>query len=68
MVAPPLTTIRLPTDEAGVAAVELFRGEGNPTTELFGTFVPRESTGKVTKRRASAGANGARRPSGGGRG
>ena len=68
MVAPPLTTIRLPTDEAGVAAVELFQGEGTPTTELFGTFVPRESTGKVTKRRASAGANGARPPSGGGRG
>jgi LacI family transcriptional regulator len=68
MVAPPLTTIRLPTDEAGSKAVELLQGEGTPTTELFGTFVERESTGKVTKRRASAGANGARRPSDDGHG
>jgi LacI family transcriptional regulator len=68
MVAPPLTTIRLPTDEAGTTAVELFRGGDSRTTELFGTFVVRESTGKVTKRRASVSANGARRPSGGGRG
>jgi len=67
MVAPPLTTIRLPTDQAGSTAVELFRHEHTHTTELFGTFVVRESTGKVTKRRASASANSARRPSGGGR-
>jgi DNA-binding LacI/PurR family transcriptional regulator len=68
MVAPPLTTISLPTEQAGMAAVELLRAEETTSTELFGTLVIRESTGRVTRRRASAGANGARRPSGGGRG
>lgn len=68
MVAPPLTTISLPTEEAGSSAVELLRAEAITTTELFGALVVRESTGKVTKRRASAVANGARRPSGGGHG
>jgi DNA-binding LacI/PurR family transcriptional regulator len=67
MVAPPLTTIGLPTEEAGSSAVELLRAEAVTTTELFGALVIRESTGKVTKRRASAAANGARRLSGGGR-
>lgn len=67
MVAPPLTTIRLPTDEAGSTAVDLLQGDGTPTAELFGTFVERQSTGKVTKKQASAGANGARRPSVSGR-
>ncbi len=68
MVAPPLTTISLPTEEAGTTAVALLRGQMTSTTELFGQFVVRESTGKVTKRRASASVGGARRPSGGGRG
>jgi LacI family transcriptional regulator, galactose operon repressor len=68
MVAPPLTTIGLPTEQAGTSAVELLRAGATTTTELFGTLVVRESTGKVTKRRASAAADGARRPSGGGRG
>jgi DNA-binding LacI/PurR family transcriptional regulator len=68
MVAPPLTTIALPTEEAGTRAVSLLRDSATSTTELFGTLVVRESTGPVTKRRASGAANGARRPSGGGRG
>jgi LacI family transcriptional regulator, galactose operon repressor len=67
MVAPPLTTIGLPTEEAGTTAVSLLRESATETTELFGSLVVRESTGPVTKRRASAAANGARRPSGGGR-
>ncbi|MGP0031621.1 MAG: LacI family DNA-binding transcriptional regulator [Acidimicrobiales bacterium] len=73
MVAPPLTTIRLPTDEAGSTAVTLLLAEGAPTTELFGSLVVRESTGtvarngRITRTRASAAASGARRPSGGGR-
>jgi LacI family transcriptional regulator len=68
MVAPPLTTISLPTEQAGTSAVELLRAGATTTTELFGALVIRESTGRVTKRRASAAANGARRPSGAGRG
>jgi DNA-binding LacI/PurR family transcriptional regulator len=68
MVAPALTTISLPTEQAGATAVELLRAGDTTTTELFGTLVVRDSTGKVTRRRASAAANGARRPSGGGRG
>lgn len=44
LIAPPLTTITMPTDEAGAAAVRLLAGE--PTTvELFGTLVVRGSTG-----------------------
>jgi DNA-binding LacI/PurR family transcriptional regulator len=68
MVAPPLTTISLPTEQAGTSAVELLGAGATTTTELFGTLVVRESTGTVTRRRANAAANGARRPSGGGRG
>jgi LacI family transcriptional regulator len=74
MVAPPLTTIRLPTDEAGSTAVALFHADGAGSTELLGTFIERTSTGKIaangmlTRTRASAAAGGARRPSGGGRG
>jgi DNA-binding LacI/PurR family transcriptional regulator len=68
MVAPPLTTIRLPTEQAGTSAVELLRAGAITTTELVGSLVVRGSTGRVTKRRANATANGARRPSGGGRG
>jgi DNA-binding LacI/PurR family transcriptional regulator len=67
MVAPPLTTIRMPTAEAGAAAVALLDGAAS-TTELFGTLVVRDSTGPVTRRRASGAAGGARRPSGAGRG
>jgi LacI family transcriptional regulator len=68
MVAPPLTTISLPTEQAGTAAVELLRAGATSSTELFGTLVVRESTGSVTKHRASAAADGARRPSAGARG
>ena len=68
MVAPPLTTISLPTEQAGTSAVELLRSGATTTTELFGALVVRESTGKVTKRRANAAADGARRLSGGGHG
>jgi LacI family transcriptional regulator len=68
MVAPALTTISLPTEQAGATAVELLRAGDRTTTELFGTLVVRASTGKVTRCRASAAANGARRPSDGGRG
>jgi LacI family transcriptional regulator len=68
MVAPPLTTISLPTEQAGTTAVELLVDGAITTTELFGELVVRESTGPVTKRRATAGANGARRPSGAARG
>jgi LacI family transcriptional regulator len=68
MVAPPLTTISLPTEQAGTTAVELLRAAATSSTELFGTLVERESTGAVTRRRASVGANNARRPSAGGRG
>ena len=49
LVAPPLTTITMPTDEAGAAAVRLLDGE--PTTvELSGSFVVRGSTGPVSAR------------------
>ncbi len=68
MVAPPLTTISLPTEQAGTTAVELLRAAATSSTELFGALVIRESTGRVTRRPASGGANGARRPSAGGRG
>jgi DNA-binding LacI/PurR family transcriptional regulator len=68
MVAPPLTTISLPTEQAGTTAVELLVSRASTTIELFGELVVRESTGPVTKRRATVGANGARRPSGAARG
>jgi len=67
MVAPPLTTVGLPTEEAGATAVDLLRDAATSTTELFGSLVVRASTGPVTVRRASAAAKSARRPSGGGR-
>jgi LacI family transcriptional regulator len=44
MVAPPLTTISLPTLEAGAAAIRKL-GEDVTRTELFGTLVIRGSTG-----------------------
>lgn len=68
MVAPPLTTIRLSTEEAGAIAVTTLREGSTATSELLGILVVRESTGPVTKRRASAGADGAQQPSGAGPG
>ena len=69
MVAPPLTTIRLPTEEAGVVAVDGTPGEESTSDEeLVGQLVVRSPTGPVTKRRANAGADGARRPSAAGPG
>jgi DNA-binding LacI/PurR family transcriptional regulator len=68
MVAPPLTTIGLPTQDAGVSAVGLLAERELSTVELFGQLVVRESTGRVTRRRAGAAANGARPPSGAARG
>ena len=44
LVAPPLTTISMPTQEAGAAAVRLLGGEP-ATVELSGTLVIRGSTG-----------------------
>ena len=59
MVAPPLTTIRLPT-EAGASTVDLPEGdEGAVAVELFGTLVVRDSTGALMGTRSSAAANGA---------
>lgn len=49
MVAPPLTTIGMPTTEAGTAAVALLDNDAS-TVELFGEFVPRGSTGPVAGR------------------
>jgi DNA-binding LacI/PurR family transcriptional regulator len=66
MVAPPLTTIALPTEEAGTRAVELLRTGGTTTIELAGTLVLRESTGRVMTRRATAGGDGGPQPSGAG--
>ena len=44
LVAPPLTTITMPTDEAGAAAVQLLGGEP-ATVELAGSLLIRGSTG-----------------------
>ena len=49
MVAPPLTTIRMPTDEAGATAVELL-DDSTAKVELFGSLVVRASTGPVSGR------------------
>jgi LacI family transcriptional regulator len=46
MVAPPLTTISLPTAEVGAVAVPML-GEGPATKELFGQLVVRHSTARV---------------------
>jgi len=48
MSSPPLTTISLPTEEAGAAAVHALR-DGGPGVELTGTFVPRGSTAPVRR-------------------
>jgi len=47
MVAPPLTTISLPTGEVGAVAVAML-SEGPTTKELFGEFVLRGSTARAT--------------------
>jgi LacI family transcriptional regulator len=62
MVAPPLTTIGMPADEAGVAAVRLL-GTDVSRTELVARLVVRSSTGPVTARPASAAAGGGPPPS-----
>ncbi len=49
LVAPPLTTITMPTEAAGIAAVELLTGEPR-TVELAGSFIVRGSTGPVSDR------------------
>jgi LacI family transcriptional regulator len=46
MVAPPLTTIAMPADAAGVRAVTMLR-EGASTVEMVGSLVVRSSTGPV---------------------
>ena len=46
MVAPPLTTISLPSDEVGSVAMAML-GEGPAKKELFGNFVVRHSTARV---------------------
>jgi LacI family transcriptional regulator len=68
MVAPPLTTIRLPTEEAGTVALTALHQGSTVSSDLFGELVVRESTGPVMKTRASAGGDGGRRPSVSGRG
>jgi LacI family transcriptional regulator len=67
MVAPPLTTISMPTDEAGALAVEMLR-QDPASKELFGSFVMRHSSGPVSRGRASAAATGGRPASGADRG
>jgi LacI family transcriptional regulator len=62
MVAPPLTTIKMPTDEAGAMAVRML-AQGALTGELFGTLAIRASTGPVTTRGSSASGAGRRQPS-----
>ena len=49
LVAPPLTTIMMPTAEAGAEAVRLLHGEPS-AVELSGTLVIRGSTGPVAKK------------------
>ena len=46
MVAPPLTTISLPTAEVGAVALPML-GEGPASRELFGELVVRHSTARV---------------------
>jgi LacI family transcriptional regulator len=52
MVAPALTTIAMPADAAGAAAVALFQGEA-ARADLYGSLVVRRSTGPVNARSAS---------------
>ena len=46
MVSPALTTIRMPVEEAGSVAIEVLQA-GSGQVELLGTFVVRDSTGRV---------------------
>jgi DNA-binding LacI/PurR family transcriptional regulator len=46
MVAPPLTTISLPTGEVGAVAVAML-SDGPSTKELFGELVLRQSTARA---------------------
>jgi DNA-binding LacI/PurR family transcriptional regulator len=48
-VAPPLTTIAMPTEAAGAAAVPML-GDGSSREVLPGTLVIRRSTGPVSHR------------------
>jgi len=50
LVAPPLTTITMPTDAAGEAAVRLLDGEP-ATIELSGSLIVRGSTGPAPRSR-----------------
>jgi DNA-binding LacI/PurR family transcriptional regulator len=50
MVAPPLTTIGLPTEEAGSVAFGLLQDEGASSVELTGKLVIRSSTAPVSGR------------------
>ena len=63
MVAPPLTTIGMPTEEAGILAVQML-SEPPSKKELLGTLVLRASTGPVTGRHATSFAGDARQTSG----
>ncbi len=58
MVAPPLTTISLPTSEVGAVAVAML-SEGPSKKELFGKLVVRHSTAPARERPASAAAGSA---------
>ena len=60
MVAPPLTTIRLPSGEVGAAAMAML-GEAPARRELYGELVVRHSTTRARERR-STGAAGNVRP------
>lgn len=53
MVAPPLTTVRLPIHEVGPAAIAMLT-EGPSTKEFAGELVVRRSTARVRGHRASA--------------
>jgi LacI family transcriptional regulator len=66
MVAPPLTTISMPTDEAGSVAVAMLGGDP-ASQELFATLVLRHSSGPVSPGRANVVAARGRRASGGDR-
>lgn len=66
MVAPALTTIGMPVDDAGEAIVRVLGT--TERVELSGSLVVRASTGPVTRHRSSGGGGGGRRASASGRG
>ena len=49
MTSPTLTTVTLPTDEAGAAALRMLDEEGSGHTELAAGFVVRGSSGPVSR-------------------